>query len=44
MISKKGVMPGVAAGPCVVLSVEGWRYERPLTVFHRDDKPFRWPT
>ena len=38
MISKFGVMPDVAAGAIVVLSVEGWRCERPLTVFYRDDK------
>ena len=38
MISKFGVMPDVAAGAIVVLSIEGWRCERPLTVFHRDDK------
>ena len=38
MISKFGVLPDVAAGAIVVLSVEGWRCERPLTVFYRDDK------
>ena len=38
MISKFGVMPDVAAGAIVVLSVKGWRCERPLTVFYRDDR------
>jgi DNA-binding transcriptional LysR family regulator len=38
LISKFGVVPDVAASAVVVLSVEGWRCERPLTVFYRDHK------
>ncbi len=38
MISNFGVTPDTAAGMIVVLPVEDWRCERPLTVFYRDDK------
>ena len=38
MISRFGVTPDVAAGVLQVLPVSGWRCQRPLTVFYRDDK------
>ena len=37
VVSKFSVGPDVAAGYLKVLSVQGWRCERPLTVFYRDD-------
>ena len=37
VVSKFSVGPDVAAGYLNVLSVQGWRCERPLTVFYRDD-------
>lgn len=37
VVSKFSVGPEVAAGYLKVLSVRGWRCERPLTVFYRDD-------
>ncbi len=37
VLSKFSVGPDVAAGYLSVLSVEGWKCERPLTVFYRDD-------
>ena len=36
-MSKFSVGPDVAAGYLKVLAVQGWRCERPLTVFYRDD-------
>jgi DNA-binding transcriptional LysR family regulator len=38
MVSKFAVTPDTLAGFLKVLSVEGWRCTRPLTVFYRDDK------
>ncbi len=38
MLSKFGVMPDTTAGFIKVLAVEGWRCQRPLTVFYRKDK------
>ena len=37
VVSKFSVGPDVAAGYLKVLTVQGWRCERPLTVFYRDD-------
>ena len=37
VVSKFSVGPDVAAGYLKVLAVRGWRCERPLTVFYRDD-------
>ena len=37
VVSKFSVGPDVTAGYLKVLSVQGWRCERPLTVFYRDD-------
>jgi len=37
VVSKFSVGPDVAAGYLKVLAVQGWRCERPLTVFYRDD-------
>ena len=37
VVSKFSVGPDVAAGYLKVLLVQGWRCERPLTVFYRDD-------
>jgi DNA-binding transcriptional LysR family regulator len=37
VVSKFSVGPDVAAGYLKVLPVRGWRCERPLTVFYRDD-------
>ena len=38
VVSKFGVTPDTAAGLIKVLNVKGWRCQRPLTVFHRNDK------
>ena len=38
MLSKFGVVPDTVAGFIQVLDVGGWKCQRPLTVFHRDDK------
>ena len=38
VVSKFGVAPDTAAGFIRVLAVEGWKCERPLTVFYRNDK------
>lgn len=38
MVSKFAVIPDTLAGAIRVLAVRGWRCQRPLTVFYRDDK------
>ena len=38
MVSKFGVIPDTTAGFIKVLPVAGWKCQRPLTVFYRDDK------
>ena len=38
MVSKFAVIPDAAAGFIKVLPVKGWKCQRPLTVFYRDDR------
>ena len=38
MVSKFAVLPDTKAGMIVVVQIDGWLCERPLTLFYRDDK------
>ena len=38
MVSKFAVLPDTKAGMIVVVPIDGWLCERPLTLFYRDDK------
>jgi DNA-binding transcriptional LysR family regulator len=38
VLSKFGIVPDMAAGFIAVVPVEGWKCQRPLSVFYREDK------
>ena len=38
MVSKFAVLPDTKAGMIIVVPIDGWLCERPLTLFYRDDK------